>query len=562
VSGAPGVNPGTDAATWRRDARSFRAPVLVRQFPPELPFGFLGRLLPTTEPTELSVELVRLAPDRALQLVHGARTVAEAELASGTGGERTSELEVERESAADLGRAVARRSQELWKVGVRFAATASSRPRVEAVRTRLIERLATLGFRARIPRYEVGPALAPPGLSGEEPRPLGYWQTLPTDGVAALYPFVDESIVEPGGILLGIALADASPVFLNRWDHASYSWGLFGTTGAGKTFAAALLALRTRWMRPSVEITILDPLGEFGGWVRALGGSVLTIAEGGSGRLNPLDPVTTGGDRREKAARVASMLRALFPSLSDEEGAALDAAVSSLYDRGPEVPVVDDLVRQVDAGHASSARLRTLLEVFRSGSLRAVNGPTNVTPGPGVVSVDFRGVPDDHLAFHLSYLLDWAYGRLRTGPGEKLLLVDEAHLLVRSRATAEFLDRVVRHVRHFRAGLVLLSQTPEDFLANPEGRATLRNLHATGFFRLPEVSAEARAFFGLTAAEGEWLPNARLPREAGYSESLWRIGELHLPLAVIASTPEFRFLEATLGRAPDGSTAAAPTTAL
>ncbi|MGA9839298.1 MAG: DUF87 domain-containing protein [Thermoplasmata archaeon] len=559
MSGRDGAADPLEAATWLRVGRSYRAPVLVRQFPPEIPFGFLGRVLPTTEPVELSVEIHRIPSNRALEILQGARTVAEVELATGGNGARTSELEVERETAQQFGRAVARRSQELWKVGLRFVVVGASRPRAESVRTRLTERLASLGFRTRVPRYEVGSTLAAVGLTGGEPRPHGYWQTLPTDGVAALFPFADESIVEPGGILVGLALADASPVFLNRWGHASHSWGIFGTTGAGKSFAAALTVLRTRWMRPEVEVTVLDPLGEFGGFVDALGGSVVGIADERSGRLNPLDPVTTGGDRREKAARVGTMLRALFPSLADEESAALDTSVTHLYERGPAVPSFDDLVAQVRSDGPPSGRLTTLLEVFCTGSLRRVNGPTTLRTGRGPVAVDFRGVPDDQLPFHLSYVLDWAYGRLRDRTGPKLLVIDEAHLLLRHPATAEFLDRVVRHVRHYEAGILLLSQTPEDFLGGPSGRAVLRNLYASAFLRLPEVSGEARAFFGLTGAEAEWLPKARLPRDAGYSESLWRVGELHLPLAIIASTPEYEFLTSTLGRPPGPPTGAAPT---
>ncbi|MGI0071564.1 MAG: VirB4 family type IV secretion system protein [Thermoplasmata archaeon] len=542
-----------EAATWLRLGRCYRAPLLVRQFPSEVPFGFLGRVLPTTEPVELSLELYRIPPPRALEILHGARAVAEAELASGDPGARTPELEAERETAESVGRAVARRTQELWKVGLRFVAAGPSRPRCEAVRARLGERLAALGFRTRVPRYEVRSALGPPALAGTEPRPGGYWHTLPTDGVAALFPFADESVVEPGGILVGLALSDASPVFLNRWEHASHSWGLFGTTGSGKSFAAALLALRSRWMRPDVEVTILDPLGEFGSFVRALGGSVIGVARGEGGRLNPLDPVTTGGDRREKAARVGTMLRALFPSLDDVEAATLDTAVSGLYASGPGTPTWDDLLAELEHDGTPVGRLGSLLDIFRSGSLRSVNGPTTVPDGPGPTAVDFRGVTDDRLPFHLSYVLDWAYGRLRDRPGPKLLIVDEAHLLLRHSATAEFLDRVVRHVRHFDGGILLVSQSPDDFLGRPEGRAVLRNLYATGFLRLPEVSAEARAFFGLTPAESEWLPKARLPREAGYSESLWRIGAFHLPLALIASTPEYDFLTGTLGRPDRGS---------
>jgi len=550
----------TEAPTFWRVGRSYRAPLLIRQFPPEVPFAFLGRVLPTNDTVELSVEAHRISASTALGLVHEAKAVAEAELATGGNGGATAELEVERASAEELGQAVARRMQDLWKVGVRFVVRAPTRPHVEARRQRLSERLSALGFRSGIPRYEVWGTLLPSDLSGTEPRPPGYWHTLPTDGLAALYPFGDETLLEPDGVLVGLALSDASPVFLDRWSHASYSWGIFGTTGAGKSFAAALMMLRTRWMRPDTSLAIIDPLGEYSALVESLGGSVIHVADGVGGRLNPLDPVTTRGDRREKAARVGTMLRALFPSLRDEETAELDAAVTQLYERGPEVPTLRDLRDRVLQRGGTGTRLATLLEVFRSGSLRALDGPTTARPTEPVVSVDFQGVPDDHVPFHLTYVLDWAYGRLSDRTGGKLLVVDEAHLLARHAATEDFLDRVVRHVRHFDAGVLVLSQNPDDFLSRPAGRSMLRNLYATALLRLPEVSAETQAFFGLTDPEAEWLTRARLPRDTGYSESLWRVGEFHLPLAIIASTPEYEFLEATLGRSrrKAGAPAAAP----
>lgn len=550
MTAGAGTPASFEGPTWIRTGRRYRTPILLEQLPPELLFGCLGRILPTTEPNELWIEAHRVPSARALAILHGARAVAEVELAAGGQGVETSELEVERDSAEELGRAVARRNQELWKVGLRLSVLASSLPRLEAMRTRLGERLATFGFRARVPRYEVGEALTPPELNPASSKPSGYWQILPTDGVTALFPFGDETVLESGGVLVGLALADASPVFLDRWHHASYSWGIFGTTGSGKSFAAALLALRTRWLSPETDLVILDPLGEFGELVRSLGGSVVRLADAERGRLNPLDPVTTGGDRGEKAARVGAMLRALFPSLRDEETARLDAAVSRLYAEERDGPTFEDLHRLLARPGGADDRLATFLEIFRSGSLRSLNGPTTLELADGPVSVDFRGVAEDQLPFHLAYLLDWAYGRLRTREGPKLLLVDEAHLLAHHTATAEFLDRVVRHLRHFTAGVLLLSQNPDDFLGHAAGRSLLRNLYATAFLRLPEVSPECRGFFGLSQAEAEWLPRARLPREAGYSESLWRIGELHLPLAIIASTPEYELLSGNLGTDP------------
>jgi hypothetical protein len=535
-----------EGVAWLRRGQRYLAPLLVRSLPREVPFGFLGKVAPASADVELFVEAHRIAAQEALDVVNRARAVTEAELASGTGGSELPEVEAERSGAEELGRAIADRRQELWRTGIRAVAHGTSRVRAEGERHRLAERLATLGFATTVPRFEVGGTLRPSGLEPEEARPPGYWQTLSTDALAALFPFADETILEPSGILVGLALADASPVFLDRWAHGSYSWGIFGTTGSGKSFAAALYALRTRWMRPETELLVLDPLGEYGRFVRAIGGELLRLADPDAGRLNPLDPRTTGGDVREKAARIGTMLRALFPTLTDEEAATLDASVSGLFDGPTCEPTFDELLSRV-ARAATPGRLPAFLEVFRTGSLRTVNGPTTVEPGTPVVGIDFSAVPDDHLAFHLSYVLDWTYARLRTRPGPKLVVLDEAHLLARSEATLEFLDRLVRHLRHFDAGMLLLTQNPDDLLARPSGRSLLRNLAATTFLRLPEVSEATRSFFQLGASEAEWLPKARLPREAGYSESLWRIGEAHLPLAIVGSTPEYEFLTALLG---------------
>jgi len=341
---------------------------------------------------------------------------------------------------------------------------------------------------------------------------------------------------------VGLVLDDASPVLLDRWRHSSYSWGIFGATGSGKSFAASLLAMRSRWSVPELELYLLDPLGEYRGLAEALGGQVVRLAAGDGARVNPLDPGFDQADRSEKAARVGAAIRALFPSLSDEEGAALDTALSRLYDGHPSVPTLGNLLDAVAQAPRVPERLLGLLEVFRSGSLRHLNGPTTVRWEHQPIVFDLAGVSEAHLPFHLAYLLDVVYGRLARSTGPKLVVVDEAHLLARHPPTAAFLDRLVRHVRHFRAGLLIASQNPDDFLQSESGRSLLRNLRASLLLRLPEVSLACRTFFALTEAEAEWLPRARLPKEAGYSEGLLRFGPSHLPIADVASTPESELL--------------------
>jgi hypothetical protein len=520
-------------------------PVLLRTLPKAVPFGFLSRVLPTSRAFEVRLQLHRYPRERAIGLVRSAGAVAEAEIESG-GADELAELELEAESAHDLERRLAANDQQLFRVGVSFHATAARPAALERERAELVRRLAALGFGPSVPQYEAARAAAPPALDGSEPRPPGYWQTLPTDAVAAFFPFVDEAVEEPGGVLVGLLLDDAAPVFLDRWRHASYSWGIFGATGSGKSFAAALLALRSRWMTPGLEVYVLDPLGEFAGLAGALGATVVGVGPGAPARFHPLDRSSTGGDVAEKAARVVTALRAAFPSLADEEVALLDASVARLFAR-PEPPTfaaLAEIVRSADA----PGRLPGLLDVFASGSLAYLDRPAAGPPPSGSLVVDLHEVAAEQRPFHLAVVLDAVYGRIRRDDRPKLLVIDEAHLLARDPRTAEFLDRLVRHVRHYRTGVLLLSQNPDDFLATDGGRSLVRNLRATLLLHLGEVSDATRRFFQLTEAEAGWLPHCRLPGEAGYSEGLLRFGPSHLPVAVVASTPEFELLGRSIRR--------------
>ncbi len=543
----PSPSGTEEGRSWLTHGLRVDAPVLVTDLPPAVPFGFLGRVLPTSEPVELRLTLSKLSRTLALDAAEKAAAVAEADLHTRVNGPgaRPSELQHDADSARELAARVAARDQDLWRVGFSFHARGRGRKRAEDIRARLIHRLRELGFQARLPTFETGLIPADPNPSQLSPRPSGYWHTLATDAIAALFPFVDESVLEPGGMLVGLLLDDASPIFLNRWAHGSYSWGVFGSTGSGKSFAAALWSLRTRWICPETQLFFVDPLGEFAPLTRALGGVVVTVGRGLRERLNPLDPATTGGDRDAKAARVGTMLRALFPSLTDAEGALLDGRLRQLYQERQGVPIWSDLLEEL-ANRPGAERLNDLLEVFRHGSLRYLDGPTTVSLERSPLCLDLHAVPPGQLPFHLTYTLDALMARLRADHRPKLLVVDEAHYLVHHAATAEFLDQLVRHVRHYRAGLLLLSQNPDDFLATGAGRSLLRNLRATVLLRLAEVSAEARDFFQLTSAEAEWLPRARLPGETGYSEGLLRFGADHLPMAIVASTPEYDWLGSLL----------------
>src|SRR5208283_3658259 len=117
-------------------------PFVVPHLPSEVPFGFLGRLVPTTLRSEVRLQLHRIPPERALTLLDQARAVASAELLTGASepGARPAELEREADSAQEIARRIAAREQELWRVGVSVHALGATPSRADRMRAELLRR--------------------------------------------------------------------------------------------------------------------------------------------------------------------------------------------------------------------------------------------------------------------------------------------------------------------------------------------------------------------------------------------------------------------------------------
>ena len=73
----PSAPIGLEGPTILRTGRRFRAPLLVREFPPEVPFGFLGRVLAAPGAFRMRMQLHRVPRGRSLDLLEGAGSIAE-----------------------------------------------------------------------------------------------------------------------------------------------------------------------------------------------------------------------------------------------------------------------------------------------------------------------------------------------------------------------------------------------------------------------------------------------------------------------------------------------------
>jgi len=174
---------------------------------------------------------------------------------------------------------------------------------------------------------------------------------IPSITVAAMYPFVFDSIKDPGNSTLFGVDFSGGVILFNQFlyqikkenNRNNANMILLGTSGSGKSTAAKLL-LRTH-IRNGLKVVCVDPEGELGDMALSLGGDFLDLGKGGEfGMINPLE-IVIDADEEEIAqglgytvlTRTISQLKAFMkyysPSIEDDVLTMFSEVVQDTYKR-------------------------------------------------------------------------------------------------------------------------------------------------------------------------------------------------------------------------------------
>ena len=176
----------------------------------------------------------------------------------------------------------------------------------------------------------------------------------------------------------------------------------------------------------------------------------------------------------------------LGSELTAPERAVLDKAITATYQRAGitddprtwsrPAPVLADLATVLSDTGATDLAGR--LHPFTEGTHSVLfAGPTTTRPEGHLVVFSLRDLPDELKAIGTLLTLD-AVWRQVTNPvirRRRLVVVDEAWLLMRQAAGAEFLYRAAKAIRKHWGGLTLASQDALDFLGSDLGKAVVAN---------------------------------------------------------------------------------------
>ena len=334
---------------------------------------------------------------------------------------------------------------------------------------------------------------------------------IPSVSIAAMYPFVFDSIKDPGlSCLLGVDFSGGIILFnqflyqiKKEHNRNNANMILLGTSGSGKSTAAKLL-LRTN-IRNGHKIVAIDPEGELEEMTKNFGGDFIDLGRGGEfGMINPLE-IIVDADEEEIAQglgytilagslqHLKAFMKYYSPAIEEDVLALFVEIVQDTYQRfkinentdftkftSADYPTFDDvyatikgrLLSMTEKTHEKDIleRLELKIRPLTKELRYFFTGHTTIKSNSDFIVFNLKELmnSDSTIKNALFFnILKYAWGLCLDKSVNTILMVDEAHVLLADRNTlgAEFLAQVQRRSRKYNTGTIIITQQPTDFAA-------------------------------------------------------------------------------------------------
>ena len=347
---------------------------------------------------------------------------------------------------------------------------------------------------------------------------------IPSPTIAAMYPFIFDSIKDPGlSVLLGVDFSGGVILF-NQFlyqvrkesNRNNANMIILGTSGSGKSTAAKLV-LRSH-IRNGCQIVAIDPENELEEMTKMFGGDTIDIGKGGEfGLINPLE-VIIDADEEEISqglgytvlTRTLQSLRAFMkyydPSIEEDVLNMFSEIVQDTYKRfgidfntdftnftSADYPTFSDVYATVKGRLLSITEQTREKDIIQRLELKIrpltrelkfyFDGKTTITSDSDFLVFNIKEFmnSDTNIRNALFFnILKYAWGLCLDVDVNTILMVDEAHVLLsnNNEQGADFLAQVQRRARKYNTGTIVITQQPSDF-SNPgvitQGKAIFDN---------------------------------------------------------------------------------------
>lgn len=368
--------------------------------------------------------------------------------------------------------------------------------------------------------------------------------------LSTTFPFVSSTLSDNRGILYGINRHNNSLVIFDRFQLENANMVVFAKSGAGKSYSVKLEVLRS--MMLGVNVIIIDPENEYKHLCNAVGGTFLKISLNSGNHLNPFDLPKVQEDEdpedvlRNNIANLLGLLHIMLGSVTPEEDSILDRAIRETYavrditasaninQLTPEAfPTMTDLyeiLRSMDGGENLAIRLEKYTEGIFSGFLNHV---TNVKVDNQLMVFNIRDMEEELRPVAMYIVLHFIWNEMRTNFTRRLVLVDEAWVMMKYEDAASFMFGIAKRCRKYYTGLTTITQDVNDFLSSRYGKAIVTNSSIQLLLKQSPAGIDVISeTFYLTDQEKFLL------LESNVGEGIFFAGTKHVAIKIIASYSE------------------------
>ncbi|MCP3013031.1 ATP-binding protein [Nocardiopsis dassonvillei] len=394
---------------------------------------------------------------------------------------------------------------------------------------------------------------------------LGMGRSMDTDAAATLLPFTSPELVADLGETTVVYGTNAHSNGLVAWDRFcggldNHNAVVLARSGAGKSYLAKLEVLRS--LLVGVEVAVIDPEGEYRRLAEEAGGTVLRLGTE-EGRLNPFALPETDEEGQAFTSRALflhTLVTAMVDRMSATEKSVLDRAIVTAYagagiTRDPATwsrpapvladlaAVLEDTATDPDTGKETAHAAQQLagrLEPFVRGSHATLfDGPSTHRVGGHLTVVSLKELPDEVRPVGVLIALDaiWRHVTAGTPARPRMVVVDEAWLLLQDPSAARYLARLAKAGRRHWAGLTLITQDVGDVLSTELGRVVIANAATQVLLKqAPQNLDRVAEAFHLSSGEAHLVGTA--PR----GSALLVAGHQRVGFHPIASPAEHRLI--------------------
>lgn len=385
---------------------------------------------------------------------------------------------------------------------------------------------------------------------------MGIVRSAVTSSLAASFPFISSDLITKTGILYWVNAHTGGLVIFDRFNSKLPNMNsvILATSWAWKSFTVKLEILR--YLLNWVDVIVIDPENEYRWLCERVGGTYVNIATSSQQFLNPFDmppmleDVEYGkGDLlRSQIMNLVSLIQILIWKMTPEEEALLDKALQNTYalkgftfdmeDYTWKLPpLMEDLMNVLEWMQGGDQIALKLSKYVTGTFWKLFNNYTNIDINNALTVFSIRDVEEALKTPAMFNVLNFIWAKVRAVKKQRLLVCDEAWIMLQNEISANFLFWLIKRARKYWLWITTISQDIEDFIRSPFGKPIVSNSSLQILLKQSVTSIKSlNQLLGLSESEQQRLISV------GVWEWLMFVWSQHVGVQILASPQEKEFI--------------------